>query len=121
MKGHGGPGINSGPNGDLYIIFSIADDPTLKRPGNDLYTTADLYLYVAVLGGDVTIGTLSGRLKLTVKPETQNGTKIRLKGKGFPFYKEERQFGDLYVTYSLEIPINLTEKQKALFTELSKS
>ena len=121
LKGHGGRGINSGPNGDLYITFSIADDPKLKRSGNDLYTTADLDLYVAVLGGDITIDTFSGRLKLTVKPETQNGTKIRLKGKGFPVYKEEGQFGDLYVTYSLKIPTSLTEKQKELFTELSKS
>lgn len=121
LKGHGGSGINGGPHGDMYITFSIADDPKLKRSGNDLYTTADLDLYVAVLGGDIIIDTLSGRVKLTVKPETQNGTKIRLKGKGFPVYKKEGQFGNLYITYSLKIPINLTEKQKELFTELSKS
>lgn len=121
LKGHGGPGINNGPNGDLYITFSIADDLALKRLGNDLYTIVDLDLYVAVLGGDITIDTLSGKLKLTVKPETQNGTKIRLKGKGFPLYKAEGQFGDLYVTYYLKIPTNLTEKQKELFSELSKS
>lgn len=121
LKGYGGNGVNGGPNGDLYITFSIADDLKLKRSGDDLYTLVDLDLYIAVLGGDVTIDTFSGRLKLTVKPETQNGTKIRLKGKGFPVYKKEAQFGDLYVTYSLRLPTDLTEKQKELFTELSKS
>ena len=65
--------------------------------------------------------TLNGKLKLKVNPETQNGSKIKLKGKGFPVYKNEGNFGDLYVTYAIKIPTNLTEKQKALFTELSKS
>lgn len=121
LKGHGGPGLNNGPDGDLYITFSITDDPKLKRSGNDLYTTVDLDLYVALLGGEITIDTLGGRLKLKVRPETQNGTQIRLKGKGFPLYKKEAQFGDLYVTYFLKIPTGLTERQKELFTELSKS
>ena len=120
LKGHGGPGINGGPNGDLYITFQITDDPKFKRSGNDLYTTADIDLYTAVLGGETTIDTLSGKVKLKVAPETQNGTKIRLKGKGFPVYKQERQFGDLYITYHVKLPTNLTEKEKELFTELSK-
>src|SRR4051812_15611360 len=121
LKGHGGPGINGGPNGDLYITFVIADHSTFKRSGDDLYTTQDIDLYTAVLGGEVMLDTLSGKIKLKVNPETQNGTKIRLKGKGFPVYKSEGQFGDLYVTYSVKIPTNLTEKQKELFRELSKS
>jgi curved DNA-binding protein len=64
---------------------------------------------------------LNGKVKLKVKPETQSGSKIKLKGKGFPVYKKEGHFGDLYVTYSIKIPTNLTERQKALFTELSES
>ena len=120
IAGHGGPGINGGPNGDLYITFLIANHPKFKRLGNNLYTTVDLDLYTAVLGGEITIDTLNGKVKLKVKPETQNGSKIKLKGKGFPVYKEKGQFGDLYITYSIVIPTNLTEKQKELFTELSK-
>jgi curved DNA-binding protein len=120
LKGHGSPGINGGPNGDLYITFVIADDPVFKRAGNDLYTTVPIDLYTAVLGGELNLDTLSGKIKLKVNPETQNGTKIRLKGKGFPVYKSEGQFGDLYVTYTVKIPENLTEKQKELFRELSK-
>jgi curved DNA-binding protein len=88
--------------------------------GNDVYVTIDLDLYVAVLGGEITIDTLNGKVKLKVKPETQNGSQVKLKGKGFPFYKSKGLFGDLYVTYSVKIPTNLTEKQKALFAELSK-
>ncbi len=119
IPGHGGPGINGGPNGDLYIKFSIANHPTIKRLGDNLYTTTDLDLYTAILGGGITIGTLSGQVKLKVAPETQNGSKVKLKGKGFPVYKKEGQFGDLYVTYTIKIPTNLTEKQKAFFRELS--
>jgi curved DNA-binding protein len=120
IAGHGGPGINGGPNGDLYIAFSIANDPAIKRLGNNLYTTIDLDLYTAVLGGEITLDTLNGKVKLKVKPETQNGSKIKLKGKGFPVYKNEGQYGDLYVTYAIKIPTNLTDHQKVLFTELSK-
>ena len=120
IAGHGGPGMNGGPNGDLYITFSIANHPKFKRLGNDLYTTVDLDLYKAVLGGEITTDTLDGKVKLKVNPETQNGTKIKLKGKGFPLYREKGKFGDLYITYSIVIPRNLTRKQKELFTELSE-
>ena len=97
------------------------NDPKFKRLGNDLYTTVDLDLYTAVLGGEITLDTLNGKVKLRVKPEMQNGSKIKLKGKGFAVYKSEGQFGDLYITYTVKIPTNLTDKQKALFTELSQS
>jgi len=116
---HGGPGINGGPNGDLYISFSISNHSKIKRLENNLYTTVDLDLYTAVLGGEITIDTLNGQVKLKVKPETQNGSKIKLKGKGFPIYKKEGEFGDFYITYAINIPTNLTEKERALFTELS--
>ncbi|HEY0042400.1 MAG TPA: J domain-containing protein [Flavisolibacter sp.] len=120
LKGYGGPGVNGGPNGDLYITFQIEDDPQFKRLGNDLHTTAEINLYTAVLGGDTTIDTLNGRLKLKVPPGTQNDAKVRVKGKGFPLYKQEGQFGDLYVTYKIKIPTSLSEREKELFTELSK-
>ena len=120
IPGHGGPGINGGPNGDLFITFFVENHPKYKRLGNNLYTTVDLDLYTALLGGEITIDTLSGKVKLKVKAETQNGSKIKLKGKGFPVYKKEGQLGDLYITYSIVIPKNLTKRQKELFTELSE-
>ncbi|HEX5167859.1 MAG TPA: J domain-containing protein [Cyclobacteriaceae bacterium] len=120
IKGHGAPGVNGGPHGDLYITFTILPDPRFRREGNDLHINADLDLYTAVLGGEVTIDILGGPVKVTVKPETQNGTKVRLKGKGFPRYKQEGEYGDLYVTYAITIPSNLSEKERSLFTELSR-
>ena len=120
LKGHGGPGISGGPNGDLYITFQIEDDPMFKRLGNDLYATSEIDLYTAILGGETTVDTFNGKVKLKVSAGTQNGTKVRLKGKGFPVYKQEGHFGDLYITYQVKIPVNLTEKEKQLFTELSK-
>ena len=120
LTGYGAPGVNGGPAGDLYITFSIAANPLFKRLGNDLYTTSPISLYTAMLGGETTIDTMTGKVKLTVNPETQPGTKIRLKGKGVPVYKKEGESGDLYVTYEIKLPTNLTEQQKQLFIELSK-
>lgn len=121
ITGHGGPGINGGPNGDLYITFSVANHSLFKRLGNNLHATVNLDLYTAVLGGEFTIDTLDGQVKLKVKPETQNGSKVKLKGKGFPVYKNDGQYGDLLVTWNIQIPTNLTDRQKEIFTELSKS
>jgi curved DNA-binding protein len=120
LKGHGAPGVNGGPAGDLYITFVITPHPDFKRSGWDLYTTATLDLYTALLGGETTIETLTGKVKMKVGPETQQGTKIRLKGKGVPVYKKEGEAGDLYVTYEVKLPVNLTEEQKKLFTQLSR-
>jgi len=120
LKDHGAPGANGGPNGDLYITFRIEPDPVFKRIGNDLYITVNLDLYTAVLGGEVMVDTLDGKIKLKVNPETQNGTKARLKGKGFPVYKKAGHQGDLFVTYHILIPRNLSAREKELFAELSK-
>ncbi len=118
LKGYGGEGINGGPAGDLYITFVIAENPVFKRLGDELYVDVDIDLYTALLGGEKLVDTLDGQVKLKVKPETQNGTKVRLKGKGFPVYKKEGRFGDLIVTYSVKLPTNLTEQQKELFRKI---
>lgn len=118
LKGQGGAGTNGGPAGDLYITFIIADDSRFKRVGDDLYLTSPLDLYTAILGGEQLIEAMGSKLKLNVKPGTQNNSKVRLKGKGFPVYKEPGKAGDLIVTYSIDIPTNLSEKQKELFREI---
>ncbi|HYJ63385.1 MAG TPA: DnaJ C-terminal domain-containing protein, partial [Parafilimonas sp.] len=120
LKGYGGAGVNGGPNGDLYITFVIADDAKFKRVGNDIYATEEIDLYTAVLGGEITIETLSGKVKLKINAGTQNGSKIRLKGKGFPVYKKEGEVGDLYITYQVKLPTHLTDEQRKLFEQLSK-
>lgn len=120
IPGHGGPGANGGPNGDLYITFQIENHSNFKREGNNLYTDTELDLYTAVLGGEIQVNTFDGKVKLKVSPETQTGTRVKLKGKGFPVYKKENQFGDLFITYKLKIPTGLSQKEKELFQELSK-
>ena len=120
IKGYGGEGINGGPKGDLNITFQIDNHTKFKRDGNNLYTSIDLDLYKAMLGGEVIIDSFDGKVKLKVAPETQNGTQIKLKGKGFPVYKKEGHFGNLIITFNLKTPVNLTAKEKELFNELSK-
>jgi len=120
LKGYGQAGLGGGPAGDLFLTFKINNDTFFKRVGNDLQITQEIDLYTALLGGDVNLNTLHGKLKLKVKPETQNGTKIRVKGKGFPAYKQEELFGDLYVTYNVKLPTGLSEKELELFEALKK-
>lgn len=120
LKGYGGEGTNGGRTGDLYITFVIAEDPLFKRLGDNLHLDVPVNLYTAVLGGEQVVHTLDGEVKLKVKPETQNGTKVKLKGKGFPVYKKEGQAGDLIVTYTVTIPTNLSDRQKELFRELQQ-
>ncbi len=120
IKGKGGQGLNGGPNGDLYIKFIIINRTQFKRDGNNLYLNVYLNLYTSLLGGEIMVDTFDGKVKLKIAPETQNETKVKLKGKGFPVYKKEGEFGDLIITYLIKIPTNLSEKEKELFKELQK-
>lgn len=120
LKGYGAPGANEGPPGDLFITFELVNDTAFERKGNDLYLNVPLELYKAVLGGTEVVDTLAGKVKLKVAPETQNGSKVRLKGKGFPVYKKDDAFGDLYVTYQVQVPTGLSAREKELFEQLAQ-
>ncbi len=120
IKGKGGEGLHGGPNGDLYIKFKVINNTSFKRDGQNLYKEVELDLYTAILGGKITIDTLDGKVKLSIAPETQNGAKVRLKGKGFPAYKNQNNLGDLFLSYQIKLPTNLSEKEKNLFKELQK-
>lgn len=120
IKGYGGEGVQGGPKGDLTITFAIANHSAFKRDKNNLYTTVDIDLYTAVLGGEVVVDSFDGKVKLKVKAGTENGSQVKLKGKGFPVYKKEDHFGDLYIKFNIKIPSDLSKKEKELFTELSK-
>jgi curved DNA-binding protein len=120
IAGYGGPGYNGGPNGDLYIDFSIRNNTKFRREGNNLYTDVDIELYTALLGGECIVDTFDSKVKLKILPETQNGANVKLKGKGFPIYKKENEFGDLFITYHIKMPTHLSEQEKSLFKELSK-
>lgn len=120
IKGKGGLGMHGGPNGDLYIKFIIKNNTQFKREGNNLYQNVDLDLYTSILGGETTVDTFKSKVKLKIKPGTKNDSKVKLKGKGFPIYKKDGEFGDLIITYFINTPTNLSEKEIELFKELQK-
>ncbi len=119
IAGYGGDGLNGGPKGDLQIQINVTNNTKFQIDNNDLHSTVELDLYKALLGGELIVDTFDGKAKLKVAPETQPGTKVKLKGKGLPVYKNEGAFGDLYITYNVLLPTNLTDKEKELFAELS--
>lgn len=120
ITGYGSEGVNGGPKGDLYLTFEIYNNTDFQRVGNDLYKNESISLYDAILGSSIEITTLTGKVKLKVKPKTQNDTKIKLKGKGMPIYKKKGAHGDLYITYKVTMPTNLSQKEKELFKQLSE-
>lgn len=121
IKGYGSQSLNGGPKGDLYITFSLLNNTGFKREGANLYKTLEIPLTKSILGGAIKIDTLEGKVKLTIKPETQNGTQVKLRGKGFPIYKKEDHFGDLIITYQIKIPTKLTDEQRKLFEQLEET
>lgn len=120
LKGHGESSPDATHNGDLYITFHILPDPIFVRNENDLYTTVTVDLYTMLLGGELYVPTLGGNVRMQIKPGTQPGTKLRLRGKGFPKYKKENEFGDLIVSLKLELP-QLNEQQKELLQKIKNS
>lgn len=111
---------SGGQKADLYLIIKVADDPRFERRGNDLHTDVSVDLYTAVLGGEVTVQTLSGSVVLSIPAGTQPGQSIRLAGKGMPHLKDPQTHGDLFAHVKVRLPKNLTGRQKELFQELSR-
>lgn len=121
IPGQGGPGMNGGPAGDLYITFVVKPHPRFTRTGAELHTIVDINLSTAVLGGEVMLETLDGKVKMKVAAGTQNGTRAKLKSKGMPVYKQDGTFGDLIATYRVKLPATLTDEQRALFEQLART
>lgn len=110
-----------GEKGDLYLLIHVAEDPRFEVKGNDLHTQVTVDLYTAVLGGEVTVPTLSGNVVLTIPAGIQPGQNIRLAGRGLPRVNSPGTLGDLYAHIKVHIPHNLTPRQKELFQELKRS
>ncbi|MBC8082603.1 MAG: J domain-containing protein, partial [Hymenobacter sp.] len=119
LRDQGGPGRNGGPSGSLYITLRVLPDARFARLGSDLTQDVPVPLYRALLGGEQVVETLAGPVKINIKPETQNGTRLRLRGKGFPVYKQEGQFGDLYLRLTVQLPQQLTDPEKELLRQLA--
>jgi curved DNA-binding protein len=105
--------------GDLYLNVKVKDDPRFERKGDDLYEDVTINLYTAVLGGEVQVPTMTGRVTLKISPGTQPGQLIRLRNKGMPKLRQPDEYGDLYVRVGVEIPKELSAKERALFKELA--
>jgi len=118
LSGEGGPGMLGGEPGDLYLRVKVQPDSQFDWKEDDLYVTVPVDLYTAVLGGRVRVPTLSGSVMLTIPAGTQNGRTFRLRGKGMPRRGKKGQFGDLYVKVEVQLPSQLTRRQKELFEEL---
>ena len=121
IRGYGGAGINGGPDGDLYLTFHLVNHTPFRREGAQLFRTVSVPLTTAVLGGELTVDTFEGQARLKVKPLTQNNTRVKLKGKGFPVYRKEGEFGDLVITYEVTLPHKLDPEQKKLFEALKQT
>lgn len=108
-----------GMNGDLLLTIMVEPHPVFTRKGNDLYCDHTIDLYTAILGGDTTIETFAGKLKMKIPPLTPNGKELRLKDKGMPIYESPTFFGNLYVKIAVELPKELSSKEIELFQQLA--
>lgn len=120
LSGQGGPGVGGAPSGDLYLIMRIGVDPTFERRGDDLHVEQPVSVYTLVLGGEVTVPTMTGRIDVKVPNGSQNGRVLRIPGKGMPKPGGGGGFGDLYVRLSAQVPTMLTERERELFHELAE-
>ncbi len=117
IAGEGQPGLGGAPKGDLYLIISVQPNERFERNGDDLTEEAPVPLYDALLGGEVTVATMTGRVALKIPAGTQNGKSIRLSGKGMPKLGQSGS-GDLYVKVRVVLPGELSAREKQLFEEL---
>jgi molecular chaperone DnaJ len=115
----GGAGIAGGATGDLYLVISVRKHPRFERRGDNLHTEVAVPLTVAVLGGEVQLTTLKGKVILKVPAETQSGRVFRLAGQGMPHLGDSR-YGDLLVKASIALPAKLTPEERGLFEELRR-
>src|SRR2546429_678709 len=119
LAGQGAPGANGGPPGDAYLRVRVKPHPFFTRDGDDLRVELPVALHEAMLGGEVTVPTLKGRVSLRIPPETQNGRTIRLAGQGMP--RTGGGHGDLYATVKVVMPSKLNEKERELAREIASS
>ncbi|CBW73970.1 molecular chaperone DnaJ [Mycetohabitans rhizoxinica] len=118
--GNGEPGINGGPNGDLYVEIHIKPHTVFERDGDDLHCQMPIAFTTAALGGEIEVPTLAGKASFTVPEGTQSGKTFRLRGKGLKGLRSSLP-GDLYVHVQVETPVKLTDTQRDLLRQFEKS
>ncbi len=117
VAAQGEPGEGGGPAGDLYLRVRLAGHPDFRVEGGDLYYDLDLAPWEAALGTSVAVPALSGALSIKIPPGTQNGQRLRVKGRGLPGRAAER--GDLFVVARIQMPKEITERERTLWQQLA--
>jgi len=120
LQGKGGPGVNGGPPGDLYVFLRVKEHPIFERRGDDLYCTVPLNIAQAALGDEIHILTFDGLQTVKVPEGTQHGDKVRLRGLGVPRLNDKSR-GDLYVQFEVKVPTKLSREQRRLFEQLRET
>jgi curved DNA-binding protein len=118
LAGQAHAGGNGGPAGDLYLQVNVKPDPRFTRDGDDLRMELPVALHEAMLGAEVTVPTLKGRVSLRIPPETQNGRTIRLAGQGMP--RPGGGHGDMYVTVKVVLPTKLSDTERESMREIAE-
>jgi curved DNA-binding protein len=118
IAGQGEPGAGGGPPGDLYLRVRMASHPDFRVEGGDLYHDLELAPWEAALGASVSVPTLSGPVSIKIPPGTQNGQRLRVRGRGLP--GREKEQGDLYVVARLQMPKEIRESEKKLWEQLAR-
>ena len=119
VAGRGGRGIGGGEAGNLYLRIRVLPHPVFERKGDDLHCEVPVALYTAVLGGEVPVPTMKGKIAMKIPPETQNGRSFRLAGQGMPHLGNSSR-GDMFARVNVVLPTKLTEKEKELFKQLNE-
>ena len=120
IKGQGDAGTNGGPSGDLNITVTVRPDPIFERDGYDIHTEIPITYTQAALGDEIIVPTIDGKVKYSITEGTQTGTVFRLKGKGVKKLNRSDR-GDQYVKVLIEVPRNLSKKQKDILHDFEKS
>ena len=120
VRGQGDDGTNGGPSGDLNVTVTVAEDSIFRRDNFDVWVDIPITYAQAVLGDDIVVPTVDGKVSYTVPEGTQSGTTFRLRNKGIPYVNGKGR-GDEYVRVNVEVPTNLTAKQKDMIREFEGS
>lgn len=121
LAGQGGPGLNGGSPGDLYLEIEVLPNANFERRGSDLHTKARAPLSIDLLGGEIPVGTITGkRIMLKIPAETEDGRVFRLKGQGMPVLNSPNVRGDLFVEVHVEVPRHLSDRERELIEEFAR-
>ncbi len=119
LAGKGEAGERGGPNGDLRVVISVEQHPVFQRRGNDIVSEISISITQAALGCELTVKAIDSEEKITIKPGTQHGHVLNIKGKGVPYLRNPRMRGDHFITVKVLIPKDLTDRQKELLREFA--